>query len=154
MRHTLIALVLFSLTSTLAHAKALADTDKARALADAFMQQLTSGEVEAGYSTLSAYVGVDFEQFNARGKKMLSDLQQIETRVGKPLSYDHLATQAVKQHLLKLTYLLKYPSAAVIWEFNFYQPQNGWQLVDVSYHTNINALFSLPADKLSVPADK
>lgn len=150
MLRTLLVLVLTLLlttTATLTHAKSLPDADKARALADAFMQQVTTGEAETGYSTLSAYVGVDFEQFNARGKKLVSDLQQVESRVGKPLSYDFLATQSVKQHLLKLTYLLKYPSAAVIWEFNFYQPQNGWQLVDVSYHTNINALFSLPAGK-------
>lgn len=146
MLRSLLVLVLCTLT-TLSYAKSLPDVDKARAMAEAFMQQLITGEAEAGYSTLSAYVGVDFEQFNARGKKLVSDLQQVESRVGKPLSYDYLAAQSVKQHLLKLTYLLKYPSAAVVWEFNFYQPQNGWQLVDVSYHTNINTLFSLPAEK-------
>lgn len=140
-------LTLALLSAATCHAKSLADADKVKHLADTFMQQLLKGEAEPGYSTLSAYIGVDFEQFTARGKKLVGDLQQIETRVGKPVSYDLLATQSVKNHLLKLTYLLKYPNAAVVWELNFYQPQNGWQLVDVSYHTNINALFSLPSNQ-------
>ncbi len=131
------------LLSTVAHARTLADAAAARKLADQFMAQLVKGEADAGYDMLSAYIGVDFEQFNQRGKKMLGDLQQIGSSVGKPIGFDLLATQSVKTHFMKLTYLLIYGNAALVWELNFYQPEKGWQLVDVSYHANINDLFQL-----------
>jgi hypothetical protein len=30
-----------------------------------------------------------------------------------------------------------------VWELNYYQANKGWHLVDVSFNTNINALFTL-----------
>jgi hypothetical protein len=124
-------------------ARTLNDENAARKVADQFMTQLTSGEVESGYNLLSAYVGVDFDQFNARGKKIANDLKQIEASTGKPIAFALLSTQTVPTHFLKLTYLLKFASAAIVWELNFYQPEAGWNLVDVSYHTDINKLFRL-----------
>jgi len=105
------------------------------------MGQILNGEVEAAYSLLSAYAGIDLEQFIERGKKVANDLQQLEKSAGKPLSFDLLETQSVGEHFYKITYLLKYDTVALIWNINYYQPDQGWKLVDVSFNGDINSLF-------------
>ena len=122
-------------------AKPLSSKDKADKVSQFFMGQILNGEVEAAYSLLSGYVGTDFEPFIERGKKVASDMLQLEKSAGKPISFDLLETQSVGEHFYKVTYLLKYESNVLIWNMNFYQPKEGWKLVDVSYNFDINALF-------------
>ena len=105
------------------------------------MSQLMSGEFESAYSLMTAYIGVNITQFEERGKKAAEAMKQMEKTQGKPLSYALLKTQSVGEHFYKATYLLKYSAAALVWEFNYYQPDKGWKLVDISFNTNINALF-------------
>jgi|GEM_PF-1122391 len=124
-----------------AQAKTLADRQKVDQLSEQFMAQLAQGETENAYTLLSAYLGVDFEQFNQRARKVAQDMKMVQQSTGKALSYDLLKTQSVKDHFYKVSYLLKFPSAALIWELNYYQPESGWVLVDVSYNADINALF-------------
>ncbi len=133
-------ILLVSFTSPL-QAKPLESKAKIDQASDLFMTQIVKGDVEAAYSMISAYLGVNFEQFNARAEKVVNDMAQLEKSIGKPLSYDILRKQAVKDHFYKISYLLKYESAALIWELNYYQPELGWHLVDVSFNADINALF-------------
>jgi len=105
------------------------------------MSQLVSGDFESAYSLMSSYIGVDSQKFEERGKKAAQALKQINQSQGKPLSFAQLKSQSVGEHFYKITYLLKYQAAALIWELNYYQPEQGWKLVDVSYNTDINALF-------------
>lgn len=106
-----------------------------------FMTQVQNGDIETAFSIMSAYLGVNMEQFLERAKKVDQDMKQFQQSVGKPLSYALLDKQAVGEHFYKITYLLKYESAALIWELNFYQPDQGWKLVDISFNANINELF-------------
>ena len=133
--------ILFFVFFSQAHAKPIASKDKADKVSNYFMGQILNGEVEAAYSLLSAYAGIDLEQFIERGKKVANDLQQLEKSAGKPLSFDLLETQSVGEHFYKITYLLKYDTVALIWSINYYQPDQGWNLVDVSFNGDINSLF-------------
>lgn len=133
--------ILFFAFSSQSHAKPLANKEKADKVSNYFMGQVLSGEVEAAYSLLSAYAGIDLEQFMERGKKVANDMTQLEKSSGKPLSFDLLETQAVGEHFYKITYLLKYETVALIWSLNYYQPDQGWKLVDVSFNGDINSLF-------------
>ena len=76
-----------------------------------------------------------------RRKRNVCELKQLKTNLGKPLSYALLEKESVGNHFYQVTYLLKYESAALVWKLNYYQPQQGWKLVDISYNTDINALF-------------
>ena len=105
------------------------------------MGQLVAGEIEAGYSLMSAYLGVDINAFVEKGKKAEADIKQLQQSIGKPLSLALLKEESVGEHFYKLTYLLKYQAAALVWEINYYQPDSGWKLVDVSFNGDINALF-------------
>jgi hypothetical protein len=122
-------------------AKPIESKDKADKVSHYFMGQIFNGEVEAAYSLISAYVGVDFGQFIERGKKVASDIQQLEKSAGKPLSFDLLETQSVGEHFYKITYLMKYDTIALVWNINYYQPDKGWKLVDITFNGDINALF-------------
>lgn len=138
---TLLLTLTFVLGNSHAFSKPLADKAKAEKVSEYFMSQLLEGEIESAYALLSAYVGIDLEQFNERGKKVVSDMKRIEQSTGKPLSFALLDKQSVGEHFYKIQYLLKYKAAALIWELNYYQPDQGWNLVDVSFNADINALF-------------
>ena len=134
-------LILFFAFFSHVHAKPIENKDKADKVSNYFMGQILNGEVEEAYSLLSAYAGIDLEQFIERGKKVANDMKQLEKSSGKPLSFDLLETQSVGEHFYKITYLLKYETVALIWNINYYQPDNGWKLVDISFNGDINALF-------------
>lgn len=127
--------------SFICQAKTLEDTAKVDKVSEFFMSQVLSGEVSAAFALISAYLGVDAAAFEERGKKAEISLSQLNNNLGKPLSYALLNQQSVGEHFYKTTYLLKYESAAIVWELNYYQPQNGWKLVDVNFNTDINSLF-------------
>ncbi|KZY86534.1 hypothetical protein A3741_26450, partial [Oleiphilus sp. HI0069] len=130
-----ISLITFS---SLSLAKPLASKDKINKVSDYFMSQVVQAEYDSAYSLMSAYIGVSPEQFEERGKKISHDMKMLEARQGKPLSFALLKQESVGEHFYKISYLLKYPSAALVWELNYYQPQEGWNLVDISFNTNIN----------------
>lgn len=134
-------ILLLALFANSLQAKVLEDTDKADKVSDHFMSQIAQGEVSAAFSLIGVYLGVDAAGFEERGKKAEMSLSQLNKTLGKPLSYALLEKQAVGNHFYKIIYLLKYESAALVWEINYYQPQEGWKLVDITFNTDINALF-------------
>jgi hypothetical protein len=135
-----VVLLLLSFAN-LSHAKTLENTSKINKVSNYFMSQILAGETSSAFSLISAYLGVDAASFDERGKKAEVSLNQLNSSLGKPLSYALLEKQAVGEHFYKVIYLLKYDSAALVWEINFYQPSDGWKLVDINFNTDINALF-------------
>ncbi len=143
MKNLLLALTwAISITlSTSALAKSLPNTDKVIQESELFMSQLASGDAEAAINLISVYLGIDANAFNQRAQKIVSDMQRINGSAGKPLSFAKLDEQSIGDHFFKVRYLLKYQQAAIVWEINFYQPEKGWYLVDISFNTDIDALF-------------
>jgi len=131
----------FFVLSNITHAKSLADRNKVNQVNEYFMSQLVAGEFESAYALMTAYLGVDAQQFEERGKKAAQSMKQLQQNQGKPLSFALLKTQSIDEHFYKASYLLKYSAAAIIWELNYYQPDQGWRLVDISFNADINALF-------------
>jgi len=135
------ALICSTFISSTVFAKSLTSKKKISQASDYFMSQLVSGDFESAYSLMSSYIGVDSQKFEERGKKMALALKKVNQSQGKPLSFSQLKKQSVGEHFYKISYLLKYQEAALIWELNYYQPEQGWKLIDISYNININALF-------------
>lgn len=136
----LLCLIVLTFSSQ-SFSKSLASKAKINKVSDYFMSQIVEGEYESAYSIMSAYIGISATQFEERGKKVSHNMKTLETSQGKPLSYALLKQESVNEHFYKITYLLKYPSAALVWELNYYQPEKGWNLVDISFNADINALF-------------
>ncbi len=139
-RLTLYAIIL-TLLGTMAQAKGLKDTARIDQVSDHFMSQIVAGKTGDAYALMSAYVGVNLEAFNERGEQVKTSMKKLSESVGQPLSYALVKRQNVEEHFYKLTYLLKYQTAALIWELNYYQPDTGWYLVDVNFNVDINKLF-------------
>jgi hypothetical protein len=138
---TLIAALFLLLSSSHVLAKSIADKAKMDSISETFMAQVAMGETEAALSLISAYIGVDAAQFQQRGQSIIGDMKQISVSAGQPISKALLKKQSVQDHFYKITYLLKFARAALVWELNYYQADKGWHLVDVSFNTDINALF-------------
>lgn len=127
--------------STGSFAKSLPNTGKVLQESELFMSQLASGDAETAINLISVYLGIDANAFNQRAQKIVNDMRRINESAGKPLSFAKLDEQSIGDHFFKVRYLLKYQQAAIVWEINFYQPEKGWQLVDISFNTDIDALF-------------
>lgn len=121
--------------------KSIDNTDKVEQVSDQFMTQVTQGDAESALSLIGAYLGVDTASFEQRASKIVNDMKRIETSAGKALSFAKIDTRRVGEHFYQVRYLLKFRQAALVWELNYYQPDTGWQLVDVSFNTDIDSLF-------------
>lgn len=143
MKHLSLALIftlsLFASATSLA--KSLPSTQKITQETDLFMSNLASGDAETAINLISVYLGIDADQFNQRAQKIISDMKRINASAGKPLAFAKLDEQSIGDHFFQVRYLLKYQQAAIVWEINFYQPESGWRLVDISFNTDIDALF-------------
>ncbi|MDX1451132.1 MAG: hypothetical protein R3183_01155 [Oleiphilaceae bacterium] len=136
-----VALMIALTLSFNSHAAGLKNKAKVDMVSQHFMDQVLKGNVKDAYAVMSAYVGIDLEAFNERGTQIATNMAKLSENIGAPLSYALVKQQEVEGHFYKLTYLLKYRSAALLWELNYYQPDDGWYLVDISFNTNINRLF-------------
>lgn len=134
--------LLAGLITTSAWAKTIDSEKKLQQISDHFMTQVATGDTESALALIAAYLGVDAAQFEQRAGKLVNDMRRIESSAGKALSYAKLDDQRVGEHFYKSRYLLKFQQAALVWEINYYQASKGWQLVDVSFNTDIDALFT------------
>ena len=106
-----------------------------------FMSLLLKGKTEQAYKELLSEVGGDTERLTQQATEMATFMVKVREQLGEPISYDLITTDSIKEHFFKQKYLLKFDNAAIVWEINYYQPREGWKLVDVAYNTDIDALF-------------
>jgi hypothetical protein len=124
-----------------------ADTIKSAAavnkISDAFMQQIKEGKVDEAYKALSSYISIDKDKFLAVGTKASVYIGQVQKKIGLPLEVSLVKNKAVRNDFIRKMYLLKYPTAALVWELTYYQPESkkGWILIGVNYSSNIDPLF-------------
>lgn len=115
--------------------------DQLDSVGEKFMASIMSAKTKQAYTDLSPIVGVNLEQFNQAGEQAAGYMEKVRERIGEPLSFDLISTQKIKQHFIKQTYLLKFKTAALVWELTYYRPEAEWKLVGINYSTDIDALF-------------
>ena len=108
---------------------------------DQFMSALLKGNTKQAYKDIVPYAGEEKERFTQQGMSVAAYMTKVREQIGEPISFDLIATQSIKEHFFKQTYLLKFDNAAIVWEINYYQPKQDWKLVDITYNTDIDALF-------------
>lgn len=108
---------------------------------DQFMSALVKGNTEQAYKDIIPVAGAEKERFTQQGMSVSAYMKKVREQIGEPISFDLIATQSIKEHFFKQKYLLKFDNAAIVWEINYYQPTQGWKLVDITYNTDIEALF-------------
>jgi len=105
------------------------------------MSTLLKGNTEQAYKDIIPTAGEEKERFTQQGMSVSTYMTKVREQIGEPVSFDLITTQSIKDHFFKQKYLLKFDNAAIVWEINYYQPREGWKLVDITYNTDIEALF-------------
>lgn len=106
-----------------------------------FMERLDEGRVLAAYKDMKAVLGVDTKPFMEDAEKARKFFGQVRKRVGEPLGATRVKRESIDDHFHRQSYLQKFESAALHWQFTFYKPENQWVLVGVSYSTNLEPLY-------------
>ena len=105
---------------------------------NSFMERLDEGRVLAAYKTMKAVLGVDADPFMNDAEKARKFFAQVRERVGEPT---RVKRESIDDHFHRQSYLQKFESAALHWQFTFYRPADDWVLVGVSYSTELDPLY-------------
>lgn len=122
-------------------ADTLADRNALTQQTSAFMEALSQGDATDAYRSLRPYLGVPAKPFDEAAKKAGDYARQVRERAGAPVGVSLAREAAIGNDFHRITWLQKFPAAAVAWQFTFYQPESGWKLVGISYTTDLENLY-------------
>lgn len=123
-------------------ADTLASTDTIKNQTETFMAQVQKGDVAAAYTGLAPYLGVPRKPFDASAKEADTYFQKVFDRAGKTVGTSLVKREAIADDFYRETWLQKFAEAAMAWQFTFYQADQGWKLVGISYTTDIESLYA------------
>lgn len=132
---------LLLLTPLLAQADSLESRKMADKAVSTFIQQADQGNVDQAYLGLRPYLGVEVDAYDKAAKKAVTYFKEVFDKVGKPVGDAVVKREQIGDSFYRISLLQKYQSAAFEWQFTFYQPKKGWQVVGVSYSTDIDDLY-------------
>lgn len=134
--------VLFSISVQAAEEPdGLEDKEAIRDKTASFMERLDDGRVLAAYKAMKEVLGVDTEPFMKDAEKARKFFGQVRDRVGEPLGATRVKRESIDNHFHRQSYLQKFETAALHWQFTFYRPADEWVLVGVSYSTELGPLY-------------
>lgn len=110
-------------------------------IGDQFMSTILKGNTEQAYKDIIPATGDEKERFTQIGMRVTAEMKKLREQIGEPLSFDFITAQSIKDHFFKQIYLLKFNNAAIVWEINYYQPNQGWKIVEINYNANFDDLF-------------
>jgi hypothetical protein len=135
-------LCIFCLLSPLGIAQEafLGTEDDARALAEAAMEHIGTGEFESAFERLRPHWPFPMVEFENLLQTTLSQRANVESRFGSSLGYEFVESETVSDFLLRLTYAEKTERHVLRWRFRFYKPEDRWILSSIEWDDNVDAL--------------
>lgn len=106
-----------------------------------FMEKAAEGEINAAYTGIRPFLGVPVDAFDASADEASVYFSKVRDKAGKTLDYARVRHEAIADDFHRVVWLQKFAAAAIAWTFTFYQPDDGWKLVGVSYSTTIDDLY-------------
>ena len=106
-----------------------------------FMEKVSEGDVDAAYKSIRPFLGVPVDAFDASADEASAYFTRVREKAGNTIGYTRVRDEAIGQEFHRVIWLQKFAAAAIAWTFTFYQPQDGWKLVGVSYSTTIDDLY-------------
>ncbi len=96
-----------------------------------FMKRLILGNINQAYDLL--LIGSPL----ITNKKNLTILKNTNTSIiktyGKPLNFDFIGQKIIDKNKVSVQYILKSEKYPLIWEFNYYKPQNEWLITKIIF---------------------
>ncbi len=138
----LLAALICTLSLPAAAADALGSREDLLQQTGVFMDSVASGDIQAAYRHLRPHLGVDSQPYDQSAKDAVGYFSQVADQAGKTLDTSQVRTEVIANDFTRISWLQKFRSAAIAWEFTFYRPDaDGWKLVGVSYSTDIEYLY-------------
>lgn len=142
---TRLFLTLCLLIGSQAHAQETSQSLSSRAAiteqTEVFMMNLADSNTVGAYQSIRPFLGVPVKAFDGAASDAATYFQQVTERAGNPVSYSRVGAESIADDFHRVVWLQKFAAAAIAWTFTFYQPDDGWKLVGVSYSTDIDALY-------------
>jgi hypothetical protein len=141
MHRLLVAIVLF-LASTPALATGLKSDAEALALSNRMMDTAMKQSPDAVFSQLKPYWPLDAAEIDGMASSAKLQWQIVETRFGKPVGYELVATERLGQSFVRYVYLQKFEHHALRWVFAFYRPKDVWLANSFKFDDQLDSLYS------------
>jgi hypothetical protein len=140
----LVALLMLALPAHDACAQAkltLTDTRAVRALTDAVMAKVGTGDMEAGLRLLQPYIVIPTAEFEAVIGQAKLQVPAMAQRFGKSVGSEFLREEKAGERLLRITQLNLFEQHATRWSFYFYRTPKGWVLNTFQFNDDIKSFF-------------
>lgn len=137
----IIAVLVFFLMTTAAHAGMIDSREAARKLTDQVMAKVISGDMEGGMILMKPYLIVPESEFNVMVEQAKLQLPVIQGRFGKVLGSEFIKEKIVGKSLLQITHIQKFEKHIMQWRFTFYSPDGKWVLNSFNFDDSIQAMF-------------
>ena len=106
-----------------------------------FMLDLVQGDYNEAFAGLRPFFPISNERFQRMEDEARKQHAAAELQFGKPLGHILVREELVKDTVLKLVYLEKFEWDALVWEFTFYKPGDGWILNGLKFDDGFQSLF-------------
>lgn len=110
-------------------------------LCEIFMLDLVHRAYDEAFGAVRPYFPISDERFTRMRDEARKQHALAELQFGKPLGHALAREELVNDTVLKLVYLEKYEWDALVWEFTFYKPTEGWIINGISFDDGFRSLF-------------
>ena len=136
------ALPWLAAASFITSAESLTNREDIRQQTGAFMDMIASGRTIAAYNSVRPVLAGHSDDHDNAAKEAATYLQQLRQSIGEPVGSSRVQTEIIADDFTRETWLQKFESAALAWQFTYYQASgNGWQLMEIRYSTNLDDLY-------------
>jgi len=112
-----------------------------RTFTDGFMGLVVSGKYDEAFQRARTIAVVTPAEVDAMLAQLRSQLPSVTSRVGKPMTFEHVRDQVAGASLIRSQYISKHERAPMRWNFVFFKTSSGWVLLEFRFDGNISALF-------------
>jgi hypothetical protein len=139
----IIIITFFSLIAITSLAQSNSDKDKERIIAscDKFMQTFRDGKYKDAIQMLKQISVIDQSAIDTLTATTNNQMSNITDTYGKINSYEYLGEKAIKDFLVKRTYLLRFDKYYLKFNFTIYKSNLGWTITNFIYNEEIDDLF-------------
>ena len=112
---------------------------------NAFMEEvftcIENGDFQKAFSLVKTNTVIESTQIDMLYAQTESQLNMLNKKYGRDNGFEQVGEMKLGNSLLKKVYIQKYNYIPLRWIFIFYNPGNGWKLIQFSFDEDYKELF-------------
>jgi hypothetical protein len=116
--------------------------EAARKVSDETMQLIADGKAATAMKQLQAHSALPAGAFSTFRQQAIATASQTKRLYGEVIGCDLVRVAKPTAYLCRCTYLLKYETRVLRWDYTFYRPKEKWLLTNVSFSDQMGDLFA------------